>query len=480
MAIMTPNQYLRSVEEVKPKVYIHGELAPDLYKHPLLQPSLNSMFLTYAVSHKPEWQATSHLLAGEPISLWTHPYFTKEDMIRKVNLERMLGRMTGSCFQRCVGMDMISAMWATTYDVDQAKGTKYHQRFKEWVKEAQRKDWAIAGAMTDVKGDRGRRPSQQADPDMFVHVVDKNDKGIIVRGAKAHITGAALMHELFVIPTQTMISGEEGYVVAFAVPNNAPGVVHFLGRVPSDTRRLENTLMDTGNIEYGAGSHETLIIFDNVFVPWERVFLCGETDFSLHAVWRFASYHRENGCKAGVFDTLIGAAALLAEYNGVDKKSHIQDKISDMLIETEAIYACSIASATLGSQHPSGICLSNPVYTSCMKNLGSKWVYDVVNRAHDISGGILVTMPSEKDLRHPEVGRYVEKYLKGVAHVDTEDRMKIIRYLENLTMGPMQVEICVGAGPSQAERAVMRHIMPLEEYKDYARKLAKIKNPKDK
>jgi hypothetical protein len=160
MGIMTAKEYLESVEEVRPTVYIHGELAEDLYKHPLLQPSLNSMMLTYSISHNPRWQAASDLLDGEPISLWTHPYFSKEDMIRKVDLERTLGRMTGSCFQRCVGMDMISAMWATTYDVDQAKGTHYHERFKAWLKEAQRKDLPVAGAMTDVKGDRGKRPSQ--------------------------------------------------------------------------------------------------------------------------------------------------------------------------------------------------------------------------------------------------------------------------------------------------------------------------------
>ena len=474
MAIKTPKQYLESLKAVKPTVYIHGELAEDLYNHPMMQPSLNSLMLTYSICQSEEWQATSTLLDNEKISLWTSPYFSKDAMLKKIALERTLGRMTGSCFQRCVGMDMISAMWASTYDVDKAKGTDYHKRFREWLKVVQKNDLAVAGAMTDVKGDRGKRPSQQADPDLFVHVVEKKKDGIVVRGAKAHITGAALMHEIFVVPTQTMRPGEEDYAVSFSVPNNTKGLFHVLGRVPSDTRRLEDTLMDTGNITYGAGSHETMIVFDDVFVPWDRVFLCGETEFSVDAVWRFASYHRENGCKAGVFDTLIGATALMAEYNGVDKKGHIQDKISDMMIDTEAMYSLAVAAATLGMDHPSGTVLSNPLCSSCMKNLGSKFVYEVVHNAHDISGGILVTMPSEKDLKHPEIGKYVKKYMKGVEQVDAEDRMKIIRYIENLTMGPMQVEICVGAGPSQAERTVIRHIAPLEEYKEHARKLAKI------
>ncbi|MBN1375882.1 MAG: 4-hydroxybutyryl-CoA dehydratase [Dehalococcoidia bacterium] len=474
MAIITPKQYLETVKKVQPKLYIHGELINDIYKHPLMMPSVNSMKLTYAISQEPEWQDESTLLKGEKISLWTSPYFSREAMIKKINLERVLGRLTGSCFQRCVGMDMISAMWASTYDVDKAMGTDYHLRFKEWLKLAQKNDWAIAGAMTDVKGDRSRRPKDQADPDLFVHVVDKNKDGIIVRGAKAHITGAALMHEIFVTPTQTMRPGEEEYAVSFCVPNNAEGIIHVLGRVPSDTRRLEDTLMDTGNISYGAGSHETMIIFDNVFVPWERVFLCGETQFSIDAVWRFASYHRENGCKAGVYDTLIGATALIAEYNGIDKKSHVQDKISDMLIECEAIYSIAVAAAALGTDHPSGVVLSNQICTSCSKNVHSKYIYELVHAAHDIAGGILVTMPSEKDLRHKDIGKFVNKYLKGVANVDTEDRMKILRYIENLTMGPLQVEVCVGAGPSQAERAVIRRESPLEDYKKYARKLARI------
>jgi len=475
MAIMTAKQYLTSLKKVKPTVYIHGKLVKDLYNHPMVKPSLNSMMLTYTISQKKQWQNKSELLGGEKISLWTHPYFTKEDLHKKVDLERTLGRMTGSCFQRCVGMDMISAMWSATYDVDQTKGTKYHERFKNWLKLVQKNDWAVAGAMTDVKGDRSKRPTEQADPDYFVHVVEKNKEGIIVSGAKAHITGAALMHEIFVVPTQTMRPGEEAYALSFSIPNNAKGLLHIWGRVPSDTRRLEHNLMDTGNITYGAGAHETLIVFDKVFVPWERVFLCGETEFSADAVWRFASYHRENGCKAGVFDTLIGATALMAEYNGLNKKSHIQDKLSDMVIEVEALYAMATAAGTLGINHPSGVVLANPIYTSCLKNLGSKAVYNLMNLAHDISGGILVTMPSESDLRHPKAGPYVKKYMKGAKQVDAEDRMKIIRYIENLTMGPIQVEICVGAGPSQAERAVIRHIVPLEEYKGYAKKLAKIK-----
>lgn len=475
MAVMTAKQYLASHKKVKPMVYIHGELVEDLYNHPMVKPSLNSLMLTYTISQEEQWQSTSELLGGEKISLWTHPYFNKEDLHKKVALERTLGRLTGSCFQRCVGMDMISSMWSATYDVDQAKGTNYHERFKNWLKLVQKNDWAVAGAMSDVKGDRSKRPTEQADPDYFVHVVEKNKDGIIVSGAKAHITGAALMHEIFVVPTQTMRPGEEDYALSFSIPNNAKGLFHIWGRVPSDTRRLEDSLMDTGNITYGAGAHETLVVFDKVFVPWERVFLCGETEFSSDAVWRFASYHRENGCKAGVFDTLIGAAALMAEYNGLDKKAHIQDKLSDMVIDVEALYGMATAAGTLGINHPSGVVLANPIYTSCLKNFGSKAVYNLMNFAHDISGGILVTMPSENDLRNPETGPYVKKYMKGVKQVDAEDRMKIIRYIENLTMGPIQVEICVGAGPSQAERTVIRHIVPLEEYKNYAKKLAKIK-----
>ena len=474
MAVKSPEEFMESLEKVKPRAFIHGELVEDLYNHPLMQPSVNTMKLTYKVSSLPEWQAKSTLLEDETISLWTAPYFTKDALKKKVDLERMLGRLTGSCFQRCVGMDMISAAWSATYDVDQKKGTEYHKRFKEWLKYVQKNDLAIGGVMTDVKGDRSKRPNQQQDPDMFVHVVERKKDGIVVRGAKAHITGALMMHELFVLPTQTMRKGEEDYAVAFCIPNNTKGITHILGRVPSDVRRLESSLMDTGNIDYGVGSHETLVVFDDVFVPWERVFLCGEVEHSMDTVWRFAAYHRENGCKPGVFDTLIGATALAAEFNGLKDAGHIKDKISDMIINVEALYACAIAASATAIEHPSGIHLANPIYASCSKNLGSKWVYEICNHAHDITGGIVVTMPSEKDLRHPEAGKYVKKYLKGVADVDTEDRMKIIRYIEQVTMGPMQVEICVGAGPSQAERTVMRNMTPIEDYKNYARKLAKL------
>ena len=245
---------------------------------------------------------------------------------------RMIAQRTGSCFQRCVGFDAMNAMYSTTYDMDQKLGTDYHRRFCDYLKYIQENDFMVSGSMTDVKGDRGKAPHQQDDPDMYVRVVDKNDKGVIIRGAKAHMTGIINSHEMLVMPTVALREEDKEYAIACAVPVDAPGIIHIFGRQTNDLRRLEGD-MDQGNATFGVVGGEALTILEDVFVPWERVFMCGEYEFAGTLVERFASYHRQNygGCKGGVSDIIIGATAQMAEYNGVAKASHIRDKITEMI-----------------------------------------------------------------------------------------------------------------------------------------------------
>jgi len=360
--------------------------------------------------------------------------------------------------------------------MDQKLGTKYYTRFNDFLRYVQENDLVCDGAMTDVKGNRGLKPSQQADPDLFVHVVERRDDGIVVRGAKAHQTGAINSHEIIVMPTLAMTPEDKDYAISFAIPTDTKGITHVIGRQINDTRKFEELTMDVGNATYGVAGHEALIIFDEVFVPWERVFMCGEHEFSGQLVERFAGYHRQNygGCKVGLGDVLIGAAATIAEYNGVENASHVKDKIIEMIHLNETLYAGSISCSYEGYKLPSGTYYINPLLANITKLNVTRFPFEMARLAIDLTGGIIGTMPSERDLRNPDVGKYVQKYLKGKADIPTEHRMRIVRLIENMTMGTGLLEDMHGAGSPQAQRIMIARQANIEAKKKLARTLAGI------
>jgi len=480
---MTPEEYEKSLRSMKFKVYLFGEEVKSPVDHPIIRPSMNSVKMTYALAQDPQYEdlmtATSHL-TGKKINRFCHLHQSTEDLIKKVKMQRLLGQMTGSCFQRCVGMDAINAVDSVTYEMDEKLGTHYHERFTKFLLMAQEGDFTIDGAMTDVKGDRSLPPSKQADPDMYVHVVEKNDQGIVVRGAKAHQTGAINSHWVLVMPTITMGKDDADYAVSFAAPADAEGIFYIYGRQSCDTRKLEGSEIDVGNAMYGG--HEALMVFDNLFVPWEYVFMCGEYEFSGMLVERFAGYHRQSygGCKSGVGDVLIGAAALAAEYNGVDKASHVRDKLIEMIHLNETLYSCGIACSAEGHRTASGTYLIDLLLANVCKQNVTRFPYEICRLAEDIAGGIMVTMASEKDLRHPEIGKVLAKYLKGVSDVPFENRCRVMRLVENLTLGTAAVgyrtESMHGAGSPQAQRIMIARQGNLEHKKAIAKRIAGIKD----
>lgn len=475
----TPQEYVESLRKLDKQVYMFGEKIDDPVDFPFLKPSLNSITQTYALAQDPKnadlMLATSHL-SGEKISRFTHIPQTAEDLVRKVKMLRLLGQRTGSCFQRCVGMDALIALSSVTYEIDQSHGSEYHRRFNAFLRDVQEKDLMCGGAMTDVKGNRGLRPSKQADPDLYLHVVRKNARGIVVRGAKAHQTGSVFSNELIVMPTMSMQKGEEDYAVSFAVPGDAKGLVYIVGRQTNDTRKLERGGMDTGNPEYGVAGHEALVVFDEVFVPWERVFMYGEHEYTAALVERFSSYHRQSygGCKTGVGDVLIGAAATVAEYNGVEAASHVRDKITEMIHLNETMYSCGLACSYEGCKLPSGTYYVNLLLANVVKQNVTRFPFEMARLAMDLAGGMVGTMPSERDLKNSKVGTYVEKYLKGKSDVPTEDRMRIIRLIENMSLGTGLVEDLHGAGSSQTQRIVISRQSDLQSKKALAKSLARI------
>ncbi|HPZ64665.1 MAG TPA: 4-hydroxyphenylacetate 3-hydroxylase C-terminal domain-containing protein, partial [Bacillota bacterium] len=285
-------------------------------------------------------------------------------------------------------------------------------------------------------------------------------------------------HEIMVMPTLAMGPEDSDYAVCFALPSDSPGLLYIYGRQAGDTRKLEGGSLDVGNCRYGG--HEAMIVFDNVFVPRERVFMCGEHAFTGRLVERFAGYHRQSygGCKVGVGDVLIGAAAQIAEYNGTAKASHIREKIIEMIHLNETLYACGIACSSQGAPTASGTYLIDLLLANVCKLNVTRLPYEIARLAEDIAGGLMVTMPSEKDLHHPEIGPYIRKYLKGVAEVPTENRLRMLRLMENITMGAGAVgyrtESMHGAGSPQAQRIMISRQANLESKKRLARVLAGI------
>jgi 4-hydroxybutyryl-CoA dehydratase/vinylacetyl-CoA-Delta-isomerase len=334
----------------------------------------------------------------------------------------------------------------------------------------------VAGSMTDPKGDRSKKPGQQADPDLYMHVVERRADGIVVRGAKAHQTGMVNSHLMLVLPTINLGPDDKNYAVACAIPVDAPGVVHIFGRQTNDGRRLQGNI-DTGNSEYAIVGGETLTVLDNVFVPWDRVFMCGEYQYAQEYVEAFASYHRQNygGCKVGVADVIIGATAAMAEYNGVPNASHIKDKLVEMVYLAETMYNCSIACSAEGHQTPAGNYYVDTLLANTVKLNCTRTMYEVSRLAHDVAGGFIATLPYEADLKAPETGPYIKKYFAASPKVSTEDRIRMARLLENMTGGTALAESMHGAGSPQAMRVMLLRETNLEQKKQFAKHLAKVK-----
>ena len=481
MSMMTGAQYEESLRKLKLKVYLQGEKVASVVDHPIIRPSMNSVKATYELAQMPEYEdlmtATSHL-TGKKINRFCHLHQSTDDLIKKVKMQRLLGQKTATCFQRCVGMDAINAVDSVTFEMDKKLGTKYHDRFNKFLLNMQEEDWTVDGAMTDPKGDRGLSPSQQADPDLFVRVVEKRKDGIVVCGAKAHQTGSVNSHWILVMPTISMTKEDADYAVSFVAPADAEGIFYIYGRQSCDTRKLEGGTFDVGNQTYGG--QEALMVFDHLFIPWENVFMCGEYEFSGALVERFAGYHRQSygGCKVGVGDVLIGAAALAADYNGAHKASHLKDKLIEMVHLNETLYACGIACSAEGSKTASGNYIIDLLLANVCKQNVTRFPYEIARLAQDIAGGLMVTMPSEKDLRSPEIGKVVEKYFKGVASIPTEDRMRILRLIENMTLGSAAVgyltESMHGAGSPQAQRIMISRQGNIAQKKELAKAIAGI------
>ena len=300
MALMTAQEYIESLRKLNTRVYMFGEKIENWVDHPMIRPSINCVAMTYELAQNPEYadlMTVTSNLTGKKVNRFTHLHQSTEDLMNKVKMQRLLGQKTASCFQRCVGMDAFNAVFSTTYEIDEKYNTKYHENFVNFLKFVQDNDLTVDGAMTDPKGDRSKAPSQQADPDMYVHVVERRPDGIVVCGAKCHQTGSINSHWHIFMPTISMGEADKDWAVSFACPTDAEGMYMIYGRQSCDTRKMEeNASIDVGNAKFGG--QEALVVLDHVFIPHEYIFLNGEYEFAGMIVERFAGYHRQSygGC----------------------------------------------------------------------------------------------------------------------------------------------------------------------------------------
>jgi 4-hydroxybutyryl-CoA dehydratase / vinylacetyl-CoA-Delta-isomerase len=478
MGLMNGKEYIDSLKKLELDVYFMGEKITNVAEEPMFLPHIHTAAMTYELAHDPQYEdimtATSHL-TGEKINRFTHVHHSIDDLVKKIRMMRLLGQKTGTCFQRCVGHDALNALYIGTYEMDQKLGTKYHENFKKFLLHVQKHDLMSAGAMTDPRGDRSLRPSQQKNPNVYLRITERNNDGIIVNGSKAHITGVINSHEIIVMPTRALGEQDADYAVAFATPVNTKGIKYIFSRQTNDSRRLQSPL-DAGNPKYAIVGGEAIIIFNNVFIPWERVFMAGEHASAGNLVETFAGFHRSNygGCKVGLADVVIGASHWIADAHGVANVSHIVDKLTEMVGMAETCWSCSLACSYEGQKTPSGAYNINPMLANVTKLNITRLVYEWMRLAQDIAGGKIITLPSEKDILNPEIRDVIFECFSGKEGVDVDDIFKMLRLVENMSVGAGLPEAMHGAGSPAAQKIMIARRSGIDKKRELAEKIAGI------
>ncbi len=476
-------EYKDGIRAMSPTVYAFGERIENVADHPAFAPTINAVALTYEMAGEKEHEGLLTVrspFTGNMTSRFLHICMSPEDLIKRCDLSKFLTPFHGACIgARCAGTGALNTLYAVTYDMDRKLGTGYHRRFVDFLKRAQDEDLTCSGMVTDAKGDRSLGPGKQADPDVYLRVVKVLPDGIVVRGAKAHQSGAALAHYNMVVPTTSLREDERQFAVAFAVPPNAPGVVHIAeAPAPNARRLLMRGEMDFGNYKYGVHG-STMVVFNDVFIPNENVFLCGEHEFAGVMASTFGAFQRisSTGCKAGHCDLTCGAAAVAADYNGCEKMGHIRDKIVEMSFQSALAYGTAVASGFKARATPSGVYVPDDLLVNAAKFQAAEAVWAASKLATEILGGIICTAPTEKDFDNPDIAPFVEKYFRGRADVSTKDRVRIARLLEYLVgQGSIiPTETTHGAGPAAVQKLMIRLSNNLSYYKLRARQMAGIK-----
>jgi len=469
--------YLESLKKMRPNIYKFGELIHDVTTHPATRRTVTSHSRVFELADSEEYKdlfTTTSFLTNKRIMRFNSLMTTLHDIMANAEFKRTMYRLTGTCTGGlCVGWNCINTMWAVTYEMDAKLGTNYHERLKNWLLDAEDKGLVVAGALTDAKGNRAKKPCEQNNPDKNLRIVEENEEGIVVSGCKAMICGVAASEEIFVLPGAVYKADNRNYAVAFVIPRDADGLTIIEARRPSDSREYEE-----GFDIPETGITQSYLLFDKVFIPRERVFMAGEFEFTSRIIEYFTANYRAciGACVAGQGDVMVGAAVLMARANGLSSKI-FKDKILQMILNNETTYGLGIGAMALGKRHPSSVWIADSISAHTNKVLVATLPYETKRLCQEIGGGVVETgcLPSYMDIMDPLYGGKLREYLTANEEVSGVSRAKIARLVEWLTIGAGVPGCMHGGGSPDGARLVVYGKTPLEKYAAYAKNIAGIK-----
>jgi len=473
--LLTGAQYRESLRSYSPNVFVKGQAVESVVDSPWFEPGINAIGITYdyALDESHQHISTARDDSGDTrIDRFLHINRDSDDLLAKLEYVRLVCQETG-CAMRYLTMDGLNALYQATFRIDDATGkTDYHPRLNDYIRHAREKDLTVAIAMTDAKGDRSRRPHQQANPNSYVHIVERRSDGIVISGTKAIVTSAPYVHELFVLPGRAMSEDDAAFAVGCAVPVDSEGLTMIArpaGRPGESSAHFSN--------KYGQST--AVCVFDRVFVPWDRVFLCGEWEHSEFLTKSYANHHRHTciGARAGFGDLLIGAGALMVEANGLDadRQTHLREQFVELIKIVEGFYACGVASSVFPMADPAGNVEPDAVYANIGKLLMANQIYDMHRIANNVSGGLVATLPAPEDDHNPVAGVDLGELLGGDPHVPYEKRARVARFMEDLTVSNTAgwystISLHGGGSPEAMKREIYRRY-PIPERKRLVERL---------
>ncbi|MEL7656624.1 MAG: 4-hydroxyphenylacetate 3-hydroxylase N-terminal domain-containing protein [Bacillota bacterium] len=475
MTLMNGQQYRESLKKMRPNIYKWGRLIEDVTTDPATKLHIDSVARSYDMAFDSEKEAlftsTSHL-TGKKAHRWNTLNQTLEDQIGNSDMKRDQYRWSGTCQgATCAGWTGINVLWAVTYDIDKVHGTNYHDRLKKYFQNVEDNAFALAGAITDAKGNRSLKPSQQKNKDSNVHIKEIREDGIIIRGYKAQICGVAAAHEIIVVPGSGYKEEDKDFALAVAVPRDVEGLTIIETRRPNDTRDEEE---GWDNPKVGAIT-QAFLVFDDVFVPNDRVFMCGEYEFSGSILGYFTAIYRAaiGACVAGQGDVMCGAAINMARANGLSQKP-FQDKLNQMAINNEITYGLGIGAMAKGKKHESGLWIPDSLLAHVNKTQVATLPYNTKVICQDIGGGIAETgcLPSYVDFKSPEYGHHLYEAL--AAGTDGESRARAARLVEWLTLGSGVPGCMHGGGSPDGAKLVVKALTKWEKHAENAKRIAGI------
>lgn len=473
--IRTRKNYLASLKKMRANIHKNGELITDVTTHPATRRAVESHARCLENARDPEYRdllVTRSNLTGEEILRFNGLMYGPEDLLANMKLKRLNYHTTGSCVGgMCVGWNACNTMWAVTADIDRETGSDYQGRLKKWLVSAEKHGLMVAGALTDAKGNRSLKPSQQADPDVHLRLVEKRADGIVVRGGKLMICGVAASDEIFILPGNAYKEEDKDFALSFAIPRDIAGLTIVEARRPGDDRDYQE-----GFDVPETGPAQSWLFFEDVFVPNDRVFMCGEFKHTGKVIQSFTANYRAciGACVAGQGDVMAGAAVNMARAGGLALKTFM-DKLIQMAINNETTYGLGAGAIAFGARDPSGVWIADSLLAHTNKVQVATLPYETKRLCQEIGGGIVETgcMPSYRDFTDEKYGALVQKYLKA-GDCSAESRARAARLSEWLTIGSGVPGCMHGGGSPDGARLVVRAATPFERYAEYAKKIAGI------